>query len=56
MVEVNQGKNLAGHESAAKNMVMHKSRAELGLHHVPQPTGTLAGSTLYFIWRAQGKG
>ena len=56
MVEVQQEKKVAGLELAAKNMVMHKSRAELGLHPASKPTGTMADSTLYFNWRQQGKG
>ena len=48
MVEVQQEKKVAGLELAAKNMVMHKSRAELGLHPASKPTGTMADSTLYF--------
>ena len=51
MVEVNQGRKVAGLELATKNMVMHRSHAELGLHPATLPTGTI-----YFNLRAQGKG
>ena len=49
--KVKKGKKVVGLEIAAKNLVMHKSRAELGLHPSNPPTGSMADSSLYFIWR-----
>ena len=56
MLEGKKGKKVAGIEEAAKNKEMRKSRAELGLHPATPPTGAMAESSLYFNWRAQGKG
>ena len=55
MVEVQQEQKVAGQKLAAKNMVIHQSREELGLHPASKPTGSMKDSTLYFNWRQQGR-
>jgi hypothetical protein len=48
MMEVKQEKNVARLQKAAKNLVMHKRRAKLGLHPTTRPTGPMANCSLYF--------
>ena len=54
MVEVQHEQKVAGQKLAAKNMVIHQSREELGLHPASKPTGSMKDSTLYFN-RQQGR-